>query len=229
MVAGILFALLLQHALGLRVSRMDSRMALSSARDSYYFGARSKAASAHQPLYVAASTIDIETARTPRVTRTGPSTKTAVPEKPESPPPTNVVPDQRVARRDSSSSEAPSKMNYSFGARLPRSGETYSQPRTDFQSRAEVQSRVDVQPAVTASSRSSSEAPSKMNYSFGARLPRSGTNCSHVGVASGGKLSTDEHHDAITPSRAATVSALNKKDPPSRLASTLNRLRSVHA
>ena len=38
MVAGILFALLLQHALGLRVSRLDSRMALSSARDSYYFG-----------------------------------------------------------------------------------------------------------------------------------------------------------------------------------------------
>ena len=55
-----------------------------------------------------------------------------------------------VTASSRSSSEAPSKMNYSFGARLPRSGETYSQPRTDFQSRAEVQSRVEVQPAVTA-------------------------------------------------------------------------------
>ena len=75
-------------------------------------------------------------------------------------------------------------MNYSFGARLPRSGETYSQPRTDFQSRDDLQSRVEVQPAVTASSRSSSEAPSKMNYSFGARLPNRNFQLS-VGVQSG--------------------------------------------
>ena len=162
MVGKVLLALILQYALGLRVSRLDVRMASGPARVSYYFGARSKATTAaHQPLYVATSTTGVT-----QVERAAHTSGARLPNGRE----TSQSRDDFQYRVDAqptvtaysrSSSEAPSKMNYSFGARLPNRRET-SQSRDGLHLGSVTHSADDVL--------SSSES----GDSFSARLVRGG-------------------------------------------------------
>ena len=186
MILVLLLTLLAKGVSGRRLVHANVRTALHAVKESYYFGSRSQSpATAHKPLYVAPSTIDIESsvryagraARNP----SQPSALTSETLRERS------AAHQTEKRYSGATERSPTRADYSFGARLPRRGESVSQRAS-----VDVRSRVEEQPSESSWSRPLAEGriritsrslsddvqpasvpnPEKVNYSFGARLPK---------------------------------------------------------
>ena len=169
MILLLLLALVAVGVSGRRLVHANVRTALHAVKESYYFGSRSQSpAAAHKPLYVAPSAIDIESSvrEAGRATR-NPSQPSALTsetlrERSASHQTEKRYPDAAFTERSST------RVDYSFGARLPTRGESVPQrPSVD------VAARFESQP-----SRPSSESPSKADYSFGARTSKRGESVS---------------------------------------------------